>query len=928
MTKPDHKDLPLAEDIRYLGRVLGATIAEQEGREAFETIETVRQLAVKVRRDGDTAAGKTLEKLLNRLSRDRTVSVVRAFSYFSHLANLAEDVHHSRRRRAHALAGSNAQDGSLDRALERLKDAHIKPRALQAFFERARLSAVLTAHPTEVQRRSILDVELAIAKSLAQRDRAPLTPDEARLVDEDIRARVLTLWQTGMLRLSKLTVADEIENALSFFRYTFLAELPRLYETLEQTLPAQTQAKSAARNVATNAPQVAPFFSIGSWIGGDRDGNPFVNAETLAHALKRHSSLIFDHYLGEVHLLGGELSLSTILVKVSPALQALADASPDLSHHRAQEPYRRALVGVYARLAATARNLSGFEAARHAVGDAPAYADAAEFITELTAVLESLTLNGAARLALPRLKPLIHAARIFGFHLAPVDLRQNSAVHERVVADLLNKAGVHAKYLTLDEDARIALLADELARPRLLFSPYVALSEESAGELAVFRMAHSLHQRFGRAAVPNIIISRCESVSDMLEVLVLMKEAGLYFPASGEAATQVIPLFESIPDLEAAQTIMARWLELPLARKAVASLSDTQEVMLGYSDSNKDGGFFTSTWALYQAEVALVDLFTRHGVTLRLFHGRGGSVGRGGGPSYHAILAQPPGSVNGQIRLTEQGEIIASKYASPENGRRNLETLLAATLEASLMPHSAQRKVEGAPGFIVAMSALSASAHRAYRNLVYETPGFTDYFFQSTPISEIAELNIGSRPSSRKPSGRIEDLRAIPWVFSWAQCRIMLPGWYGFGTAVAEFEAQHGKDGIKRLARYHRDSPFLQTLLSNMDMVLAKSDLAVAARYASLVADKKLARTIFSRISEEHARAVSALFAITGKREFLAENPLLARSIKNRFAYLDPLNFLQVELIRRHRAGNTDERIKRGIHLTINGVAAGLRNSG
>jgi len=913
-------DTPLKEDIRLLGRILGDTIKAQEGREAFETIENVRQLAVRFRRDNDSEARRRLATLLNRLSRDRTVSVVRAFSYFSHLANIAEDVHARRRRRADAIAGIEAGEGSIAFAFKRLARAKVPPLRLREFFESASMAAVLTAHPTEVQRKSILDTELDIARLIGELTAAPLPPEELAQHALSLRAKVLTLWQTGMLRLTRLRVVDEIENGHSFFRYTFLRELPRLYGEVEELL---ARAAPGAR-----LPHIEPIFRVGTWIGGDRDGNPYVNAATLEHALTRGATLVLEHYLEEVHCLGAELSLSTVLVKVSPALAQMAEASPDSSEHRRAEPYRRALVGVYARLAATMRGLTGSQSQRHEIGSAPAYEAAEQLIADLQLVDASLKANGAALLAKPRLAPLLRAVRIFGFYMAPVDMRQSSDVHQRVVTELLAMAGTSDAYATLDEEARIALLEAELAQPRLLHSPYATYSDETLSELAIVRKAAEMQARFGRQACPNYIISRCESVSDMLEVLILLKEAGLYLPQVGVAGMNVIPLFESIIDLTRAKLIMARWLALPLARTVLGGLENTQEIMLGYSDSNKDGGFFTSTWALYQAEVALVELFNAHGVTLRLFHGRGGSVGRGGGPSYQAILAQPPGSVNGQIRLTEQGEIIASKYASPDTGRRNLETLLAATLEATLLPQLAGAEVQGTPAFIGAMQEISAAAHSAYRNLVYETPGFTDYFFQSTPISEIAQLNIGSRPASRKPSGRIEDLRAIPWVFSWAQCRVMLPGWYGFGSGVAAYRAGHGEAGMRQLAKFYRASPFLQSLLSNMDMVLAKSDLAVASRYAEMVKDKKLARSIFERIRKEWELSREALFAISGARDFLAGNPSLARSIKNRFAYLDPLNHLQVELLRRHRAGNTDDRIRRGIHLSINGIAAGLRNSG
>ena len=915
-TQPARSDELVRDDIRLLGHLLGDTIKGREGPETFEAIETVRQLAIKASRDDDGGARKKLGTLLNRLSRDRTVSVVRAFSYFLHLANIAEDRHQSRNARAALIEGSAPAPGSLTFALERLRQGKVRAADVAGFFAHANLVPVLTAHPTEVQRKSILDAELEIARLISARDSATLTPDEREEIEALLAARVLVMWQTRMLRPVKLTVADEIENGLSFFRYTFLTELPRLYDAV---------AREVARRYPGLQIDAAPFFRIATWIGGDRDGNPNVDASTLQRALARQSGLVFGHYLAEVHQLGAELALARLLVKVTPALESLSNASPDTSKHRQDEPYRRALTGIYARLAATARAVCGFEVARHEVADAPGYATPDEFIAGLDVIAHSLITHGSELLTRARLSPLIRAARIFRFHLCPIDLRQSSDVLERAVAELLKQAGVETGYSALPEADKVALLTRELRQPRLLTSPFAAYSENTEKELAVFHAAARAHARFGAAAVPNHIISHGESVSDMLEVLVLAKETGLYDPVHMTSRIHVVPLFESIADLQAAPVIMQCWFANPVGRAVTQALNHTQEVMLGYSDSNKDGGFFTSTWSLYQAEIALVQTFKQAGVTMRLFHGRGGSVGRGGGPSYDAILAQPSGSVNGQIRMTEQGEIIASKYANPENGRRNLETLLAATLEASLLApdHDADT-----PAFLDAMHELSNAAHASYRNLVYETPGFTDYFFQATPIAEIAELNIGSRPASRKASGRIEDLRAIPWVFSWAQCRVMLPGWYGFGSAVAAYKKTHGAAGMAGLKKFYTASPFLQTALSNMDMVLAKSDLSVAARYAELVPDQKLARTIFKRIKDEWELTRTALFAISGVKEFLANNPPLARSIKNRFAYLDPLNHLQIELIRRHRAGITDERIKRGIHMSINGVAAGLRNSG
>ncbi|HJV72847.1 MAG TPA: phosphoenolpyruvate carboxylase, partial [Noviherbaspirillum sp.] len=809
------------------------------------------------------------------------------------------------------------------------------------FFTDALISPVLTAHPTEVQRKSILDAEREIAKLLAERDH-PLTPKEVAHNTQLLHAYVATLWQTRMLRFSKLTVADEIENALSYYRITFLRELPALYEDIENEIDAQFPQHHASADK-----DLPSFVQMGSWIGGDRDGNPNVNAGTMQHALVRQSTAIFDFYLDEVHALGAELSISTLLVGVSPALQALADASPDHSAHRTDEPYRRALIGLYARLAATARTLGAAHVLRQEVGPAAPYASAAEFTRDLQILVESLQSHHGAALIKPRLATLKRATEIFGFHLATLDMRQSSDVHERVLAELFAIARVHQDYTSLSEQEKTDLLLEELSKPRLLYSPYLAYSAETESELTILRAAREIRQRYGDRAIRNYIISHTETVSDLLEVLLLQKETGLlnmeWSSDSGQVKNarmelMVIPLFETIPDLRCAADIMENFMSLPQVRHLIARQGDLQEVMLGYSDSNKDGGFLTSNWELYKAENRLVGLFDSAGVKLRLFHGRGGTVGRGGGPSYEAILAQPAGTVNGQIRLTEQGETIASKFSNPEIGRRNLELLVAATLEASLAPHAAEGKgAKKIAGFERVMEELSERAYRAYRNLVYETPGFTDYFFSATPIAEIAELNIGSRPASRKSTRRIEDLRAIPWGFSWGQCRLLFPGWYGFGSAVSswlqEGDAQEQKKRLALLRAMFKEWPFFATLLSNMDMVLAKTDLAVASRYAGLVGDRKLRNSIFKRITQEHERTIACLTAITGAKERLAGNPLLARSIKNRFAYLDPLNHLQVELIKRHRAATADgrkidERVRRGIHLSINGIAAGLRNTG
>ncbi|MBS1160934.1 MAG: Phosphoenolpyruvate carboxylase [Proteobacteria bacterium] len=911
------KDEPLRNDIRHLGRVLGETVRAQEGEAVFDIIEQVRQTAVRFARDGDPAARSELAGLLDPLPRDTTQAVVRAFSYFLQLANIAEDAHHNRRRRAHDLVGSPPREGSLQHALDQLAASLVAPEAVADFFAHAVVAPVLTAHPTEVQRQSMIRNHREIAQLLEQRERQQLTPEEEAENDLALANSVLTLWQTRMLRPVRLKVLDEVKNGISYFRETFFSELPRLYIQATQQLQKRYPEKIWA---------LPPFFRVGSWIGGDRDGNPFVTADILQEALRLQSAAALNHYLEEIHELGGELPLSDVLVQVSPELQTLAERSPDHSPQRADEPYRRALSGIYARLAATARALDHVEPVRHEIGHAAAYATPETLRADLKILANSLKLNGSANLAGGRLRRLLRAVQVFGFHLAPIDLRQNSEIHARSVAELLAGAGRCPDYESLDEGERIKLLVEEISTPRPLYSPYLDYSEETTGELAIFFAARELRATYGAAALPNFIISKTDGVSDLLELALLLKEAGLLRPGpKSQLDVNIIPLFETIEDLQKSAATMASLFKLPAYRELIAGRGDEHEVMLGYSDSNKDGGFLTSGWELYKAEIELTRVFAEHGVRLRLFHGRGGSVGRGGGPSYHAILAQPAGAVSGQIRLTEQGEVISTKYGAPDTGRRNLEVLLAATLEASLTDH--ENRVEPAEPFHPVMDELSQRAFAAYRDLVYETPGFTTYFRQSTVVSEIASLNIGSRPASRKPSERIEDLRAIPWVFSWAQCRLMLPGWYGFGSAVDGY-LQGKTEGLATLRRMVNSWPFFKSLLSNMDMVLAKTDLAIASRYAELVGDSELRTRIFGRIKGEWELTKKHLLAILEQDELLADNPLLKRSLQLRAPYMDPLNHLQVELLHRHRAGETDERVARGIHLTINGIASGLRNSG
>ena len=941
-TSSKNLDAPLKDEIRLIGRILGDVIRDKEGEEIFSLIETIRRTAIKFRRDMNDRYSQELCDILHNLTRDQSIAVVRAFSYFSHLANIAVDKHENLTYRERLIAGEPPEPGRIALALQKLKDIDVSGDTVREFLNDALISPVLTAHPTEVQRRSTLDTEREISRLLSERDtlRAPWEIEENA---QNLYARVATLWQTRMLRFTKLTVADEINNALSFYRITFLRELPKLYDKVE------SEVKEYFPDQLYKEFPHTTYFRMGSWIGGDRDGNPNVNADTMRHALINQATVIMDYYLDEVHALGAELSMSSLLGNISEELQAMANDSSDTSEHRVDEPYRRVLINVYDRLAATSRALNTNSIIRIEAGDGEPYATPTAFAADLQVIIDSLTRHSGVEVVKPRLAKIRRAVDIFGFNLATLDMRQNSEVHERVVGELFERALVVDNYASLSEEEKVELLLKELNQPRMLFSQFTDYSEETTSELEILRAAKEITDRYGARSIRNYIISHTRALSDMLEVYLLQKETGLLREQWGENKQDgpidavldlmVVPLFETIPDLQRAAGIMEQVMAIPLVRHMIARRGNLQEVMLGYSDSNKDGGFLTSNWELYRAEMQLVKIFNAAGVKLRLFHGRGGTVGRGGGPSYDAILAQPVGTVNGQIRLTEQGEIIASKYSHAEIGARNLELLVAGTLEASLIPHEedssyAKKLVE----YEHILSKLSAIAHKAYRNLVYETDGFTDYFFAATPIAEIAELNIGSRPASRKSSRRIEDLRAIPWGFSWGQCRILLPGWYGFGSAVStwleENDGTSREQKLETLNEMFNDWPFFATLLSNMDMVLTKVDLAIASRYAELVADESLREQIFSRICEEYARTVNCVEAIIGTSERLSTNPLLASSLNRRLPYIDPLNYMQVEMIRRHRQalidspGEVDARANRGIHLSINGIAAGLRNTG
>jgi phosphoenolpyruvate carboxylase len=910
----------LKQNIRYLGRVLGQSIGQKDGKAVFDVIENIRKAAVKFHRDNDQDAAQLLGKLLKKLTPDQTVSVVRAFSYFKHLVNIAEDLYSRQKARANE---DSLLPGMLSHSMSKVASRDLEFKKIEAFFQTALISPVLTAHPTEVQRKSVLDIERTLSSLLAER-MGLVSKKEIERNDLLIQGAINALWQTRILRFSKLTVGNEIENALSYYQTTFLETIPELLQDFELEINKQYA------DQLSEPYQLPSILQMGSWIGGDRDGNPFVNSSTLALAMNQQATTAFDFYLKELDQLRRELPISTRLVEVSQALRDLAKASRDQSPHRQDECYRLALNGIYDRLSATAQQLIT-EVESDSIKP---YANAEALLADLKVLADSLRAHHGEALIYPRLGRLLKAIETFGFHLATIDIRQSSDVHEAVIKELFLKAGYDFNYDELDEQEKVKTLLDELKQPRLLFSPFQQYSELVQKEIEILNTARDIRKIFGARAVRQYIISHTETLSDLLEVALLQREAGLFRGIWGSKHIQmelnIVPLFETIEDLRNAPTIMGKWLSLLGIRHVLRYQANEQEIMLGYSDSNKDGGFLTSNWELYKAEISLVELFNQANIRLRLFHGRGGTVGRGGGPTYEAILGQPHGTVDGQIRLTEQGEIIANKYSDPKVGRQHLETLIAATMDATLFPLD-ELVTKKRKSFESVMEQLSTTAMTSYRSLVYETQGFADYFFSATPISEIAELNIGSRPAARKATRRIEDLRAIPWGFSWGQCRLLLPGWFGLGSAIDQYingDAKSKESRTKMLREMLEEWPLFKTLIANVDMVLAKADLVVAKRYAQLVEDKSLRESIFQAIEKEFLLTTKAVNMLLNSEERLKGNPALASSIKNRLPYLDPLNHLQVELIKRYRNGETDERIKLAIQLSINGIAAGLRNTG
>lgn len=914
------------DDIRYLGALLGNVIRDQEGDDVFNNVEGARQMAFKVAKG--EAEMEDLAALLDALSNQESNHVARSFSHFALLANLVEDMADSRQRIKDLEAGKQASEASLEHTWTLLKDNGTEVESVKDVVSRAEVSPVLTAHPTETRRRTVFDAQENITALMKKRRLLLTAPENAltqtRLdkVEREIRRYLTTLWQTALIRVARPRIEDEIEVGLRYYKLSLLEAIPRINSKVLEGAKEHYGIDSVF-NAA---------IKPGSWIGGDHDGNPFVTAETLRYATTRAAETVLKYYVESVHELESELSLSDRMTCVTPELDKLAERGLNDVPSRVDEPYRRAIHGIRGRLMSTiAQRIGSSSVVGEWYKDHQAYDSPQQFLADLDVVDDSLRRSHDELLADDRLRDLRAAVQAFGFHLYSMDLRQNSETFEDILTELFSVARVHSDYRSASEEEKIQILTAELASPRpLIPNQRLVFSEATQRELDLFAEAKKAVDAFGPRMIPHIIVSMCQSVSDILEPMILLKEFGL-IEADGENPVghmDVAPLFETIEDLENGAQILQALLDVPVYRNYLSQRGDLQEIMLGYSDSNKDGGYFAANWALYAAETELVQWSQKNNVEIRLFHGRGGTVGRGGGPSYDAILAQPHGAVNATVRITEQGEIISAKYGSMASAMRNLEALVAATIEATLLPTDAL--VEERHEAYEIMSALAKTSQRKYSALMHEDPGFIQYFTSSTPLAEIGALNIGSRPSSRKQTKTITDLRAIPWVLSWSQSRVMLPGWYGMGTALAEWigQGEEAKDKLDQLRELHSHWPFFNSVLSNMAQVMSKAELKLAEMYSHLVEDKEVSQRIFSAIQEEYELTKKMYLMITGFEGLLDDNPRLERSVWSRFPYLLPLNVIQIAMLRKFRAGEEDRLVSQNIRLTMNGLSTALRNSG
>ncbi|MDS8688206.1 phosphoenolpyruvate carboxylase [Streptococcus pneumoniae] len=882
------------EEVLILTELLEDITKNMLAPETFEKIIQLKELSTQEDYQG-------LNRLVTSLSNDEMVYISRYFSILPLLINISEDVD-----LAYEINHQNNIDQDyLGKLSTTIKLVAEKENAVE-ILEHLNVVPVLTAHPTQVQRKSMLDLTNHIHSLLRKYRDVKLGLINKDKWYNDLRRYIEIIMQTDMIREKKLKVTNEITNAMEYYNSSFLKAVPHL----------TTEYKRLAQAHGLNLKQAKPI-TMGMWIGGDRDGNPFVTAKTLKQSALTQCEVIMNYYDKKIYQLYREFSLSTSIVNVSKQVREMARQSKDNSIYREKELYRRALFDIQSKIQATKTYLIEDEE----VGTR--YETANDFYKDLIAIRDSLLENKGESLISGDFVELLQAVEIFGFYLASIDMRQDSSVYEACVAELLKSAGIHSRYSELSEEEKCDLLLKELEEdPRILSATHAEKSELLAKELAIFKTARVLKDKLGDDVIRQTIISHATSLSDMLELAILLKEVGLV--DTERARVQIVPLFETIEDLDHSEETMRKYLSLILAKKWIDSRNNYQEIMLGYSDSNKDGGYLSSCWTLYKAQQQLTAIGDEFGVKVTFFHGRGGTVGRGGGPTYEAITSQPLKSIKDRIRLTEQGEVIGNKYGNKDAAYYNLEMLVSAAINRMITQKKSDTNTPNR--YEAIMDQVVDRSYDIYRDLVFGNEHFYDYFFESSPIKAISSFNIGSRPAARKTITEIGGLRAIPWVFSWSQSRVMFPGWYGVGSSFKEF-INKNPENIAILRDMYQNWPFFQSLLSNVDMVLSKSNMNIAFEYAKLCEDEQV-KAIYETILNEWQVTKNVILAIEGHDELLADNPYLKASLDYRMPYFNILNYIQLELIKRQRRGELSSDQERLIHITINGIATGLRNSG
>ncbi|GAB4571669.1 MAG: phosphoenolpyruvate carboxylase [Anaerolineae bacterium] len=884
----------LSADIHLLGDLLGQIIREQHGEEAFKLVERVRALA-KARRAGDADAGKQLAAILGELPPEDLRVLVKAFGNYFQLINIAEDQQRIRVLQEREAVGHLRE--SVQAAIAALRDAGLDAAAVRDLLAQLRIRFVLTAHPSEAKRKEVLVKLQHVAAHIGHRDRVRLLPREERALAATLAEEIEELWQTRLTRAAAPTVMDEVDFGLHFLTSVIMDVTVDVMDDLQRALEVGYPEEKWD--------DLPPLLQYASWIGGDRDGNPNVTPEVTLQTLATLREAARAVYMDEVRFLLEHLTQSADEVPVSTFLRYSIHPDRELAERYPGEYYRQKLAQIHDQLAADT------------------YLSGAELLGDLLLVQESLRQNRGQHVANGALRRLIAKVRLFGLHLVPLEVRQDARLHRHALQVLCRAYGLAEDYEALPEAEKQALLTREVANERPLFPVEPAFDAETNGIIAMWRMVAEAQRRFGSEAIDTVIASRTETPSDVLAMLLFATEVGV----AGQVA--LVPLFETVADLKAAPEVMDTLFDNPAYLRVLAARGGCQQIMLGYSDSNKDGGYFASNWHLYCAQRDLAALCQRRGVLLELFHGRGGSIGRGGGPTNRAILAQPPAAVRGPIKITEQGEVIAYRYSNAEIARRHLHQVL----HAALLAASGQTAVEVPPAWLDAMAILSAEGQRAYRALIYETEGFLTYWQQATPIQHLSRLAIASRPVKRSASGGFEAIRAIPWVFSWMQSRAIIPSWYGIGTALERFcEGADTPDGLVLLQQMYREWLFFAALIDNVELDLAKADMGIAAQYAGLVDDEALRTAIFGAIEAEHRRACAYVNRIIGQTRLLEHVPVIQLSIERRNPYVDPLNFIQVAMLRALRNPDLEAteraRLEDIVLSTVNGIAAGMKTTG